>query len=76
MRNSKMTCQEFAEANDNTFTTLAEESYWEGGFNAEVFFRVLKEQAAKDGVTLSDVDEFSYESYFRNLYLNTEKGLS
>ncbi len=55
---------------------MIDEAYWGDNFKAERFFNVLKEEATKRSVTLSDIEEFDYEDYYWNLYENSEKGLS
>ena len=71
-----MECLEFVDYLDNDFCTLCDELYWDGGFDAQVFFNYMKLEADKIGVRLTDLSTFDYENYFYILYQNTEKGLS
>lgn len=73
-----MTCSEFAEILDSGYELmhLMDEQYWDGGFNANACFDLLLRRANEHNVTLTDADSWDYDSYFYNVYVNTEKGLS
>jgi hypothetical protein len=69
-----MSCADFAESID--FTTQIDEQYWDGGVNTDQMFERLIREAKEDGVTLVDSDTWDYDTYFYDLYCDTEKGLS
>ena len=72
------TCEEFSSGLENHyfFDSLVDEQYWADDFKAESYFEMLKNEAKKKNIKLSDADDFDYETYYWELYKASEKGLS
>lgn len=56
-------------------SNLFDEMYWDGGWCTSTFETVIQKSAARDGVTLTDVEEYDFDTGYA-LYRCTEKGLS
>lgn len=74
----EQTCEEFADHLDNHyfFSEMIDEAYWGRDFKAILFFGALVREAESRGVTLTDVRDWDFDSWFWNLYHSSEKGLS
>jgi hypothetical protein len=72
-----MSCADFFDAClDNDWDSFADEMYWSDSYNSDACFDWLKARADREGVILTDVEEFEYDKFFWNTYRDTEKGLS
>lgn len=72
-----MTCEEFYEAYAvNSIDDCMQELYWDGGYSSQVLMDHLGALAMAENIILSDYDTWNYETFFWDVYRNTEKGLS
>ena len=74
-----MTCEEFYDADSAVsyiYETVIQEQYWEDGYDGQQLFALLKERAAEQGITLTDIETFNDDRFFYDVYQCTEKGLS
>jgi hypothetical protein len=72
-----MSCAEFFLAYlDSDWDSFADEMYWSDSYSSDACFDWLKARADREGVILTDVEEFEYDKFFWNTYRDTEKGLS
>ena len=75
-----MSCKDYFESYDyELFNTWFDETYWEGGLTPKIMdamWNALLDHAARNGVTLTDISEFDYETALEESYAATEKGLS
>jgi hypothetical protein len=49
---------------------MIQEMNFEDGFSATQLFKAMLAMAAEDGITLSDADDWDYETAFWNAYRN------
>jgi hypothetical protein len=74
-----MTCMDYLLVlwEDGTFSTWASDQYWNGGVDTADLFESMIKAAARDGITLTDVDTWDYdEPLYISYNEDTEKGLS
>lgn len=64
--------------NQEMMDEIIQEMVWDGdgSFNADKLLKAIVDAAEKDGVIITDKDEFNYHDYFYNIWQCTEKGLS
>lgn len=75
-RGDLMTCQEYAEQNENEIDDYMQDAHWDGGLNTDCLFDSLIEWAKKDKINLTDIGIFDYDKYFWNIWMSMERGLS
>ena len=63
-------------ANGHDYDNIIQDMYWRDEFDAEFLFDFTLNCAIEENVLLTGVEEFDYETYFRDMWNNTEKGLS
>lgn len=74
----QLNTEDFAEklVNEFFFDSVIDDMHWAKDYKPAVLFKLLTNEAQKRGITLSDKEEWDFESFFSNLYKSTEKGLS
>lgn len=70
-----MTFEQYADGQD-WLSTMFDEMYWDGGLDTEVVFEAVCQEAAKEGVVLTDVDTVDYDKVIYEFYKCTEVGCS
>ncbi len=74
-----MSCDDYLEHLWNTegFHTLISELHWGLGVDVDRMFHYMVNEAAKDGVVLTDIDTWDYDKPLYESYKNSDdKGLS
>ena len=64
------------ELDDTELSTLVDEQFWDQYFNADKYLDLILTQADNQGIELTGVDSFDYETWAYEVYQNAEKGLS
>lgn len=63
-------------ADHNFYDEMIDEAFWLQEYRSWDFMQVTLNEAIKLQIKLEGVEEFDYDTYFSDLYNNTEKGLS
>lgn len=78
LKKTTTTCEDFIDTLDNGYFyyQLIDEMYWDRGCDTELMWNFTLAEAKRLGVTLTDLEDFDYESSLYDLYERHEKGLS
>lgn len=75
----KQTCSDFLDIlnNDSFFSDIHSEMHWGQSYSSERLFEIMKKEAKKRNVELSDVNEWDYDKELHENYKSDrDKGLS
>lgn len=65
--------EEYADSMEEWISTRMVELYHEGGLDTFQLYETVIDFALRDGVVLSDADDFDYDEYFSEWYDAVEK---